>query len=65
MPKTNMSTVLLKVTMEEASAQKGERTLPLYTTARMGGFLRGCCIWSLGRLSGPWASRRCCGWVWI
>lgn len=67
MHKTNISIVLLKVIMkEEASAQRGESTLSLYTTGKMGSFLPGTFICPLGTVSGLEAKGRyCCGCVWI
>lgn len=61
MLKTNSSIVLLKAIMkEEVSAQTGESTLSLDTTARMGSFLPGSFIWPLGTLSSLEAKGRCC-----
>lgn len=67
MHKTNISIVLLKVIMkEEASAQRGESTLSLYTTGKMGSSLAGSFICPLGTVSGLEAKGRyCCGCVWI
>lgn len=66
MHKTNISIVLLKViTKEEASAQRGDSTLSLYTTGKMGSFLTGSFICPLGTVSGLEAKGRyCCGCVW-
>lgn len=53
MHKTNISIVLLKVIMkEEASAQRGEITLSLYTPGKMGSFLPGTFICPSGTASG-------------